>query len=31
MNSPNAVTATVEVAVDPATAFEVFTGEIDRW
>src|SRR5205807_4756936 len=31
MNSTNAVTATVEVAVDPATAFEVFTEEIDRW
>ncbi len=31
MNSTDAVTATVEVAVDPATAFEVFTEEIDRW
>lgn len=25
------VTTSVEVAVDPATAFEVFTAEIDRW
>lgn len=27
----DAVTATVEVAVDPATAFAIFTDEIDRW
>ncbi|MFN2471177.1 MAG: SRPBCC domain-containing protein [Gaiellaceae bacterium] len=26
-----AVTATVEVAVDPATAFEIFTEEIGQW
>lgn len=25
------VTVSVEVGVDPATAFEVFTAEIDRW
>ena len=28
---PATVTATVDVAVDPATAFEVFTEEIDAW
>lgn len=27
----NSVTASVEVAVDPATAFAIFTGEIGRW
>jgi hypothetical protein len=27
----DSVTASVEVALDPATAFEVFTEEIDRW
>ncbi len=31
MISSDAVTATVEVAVDPATAFEVFTAEIGAW
>jgi hypothetical protein len=31
MKPTDAVTATVEVAVDPATAFEIFTEEIDRW
>lgn len=31
MDSTHAVTATVEVGVDPFTAFEIFTGEIDRW
>lgn len=28
---PASVRVTVTVAVDPATAFEVFTGEIERW
>ncbi len=27
----DAVTTTIEVAVDPATAFAIFTEEIDRW
>lgn len=31
MTSSDAVTAMIEVAVDPATAFEVFTGEIGDW
>ncbi len=31
MKSSNVVTATVEVAVDPATAFAIFTQEIGRW
>ena len=31
MRSSDVVSATVEVAVDPATAFAVFTEEIDRW
>ena len=31
MRPPDAVTATVEVALDPATAFEIFTEEIGRW
>ena len=31
MKSTDAVTVTVEVAVDPSTAFEIFTQEIDRW
>src|SRR3989440_12678777 len=31
MKSADAVTVTVEVAVDPSTAFEIFTQEIDRW
>lgn len=31
MSSSDAVTATVEVSVDPLTAFEIFTEEIDRW
>jgi predicted enzyme related to lactoylglutathione lyase/uncharacterized protein YndB with AHSA1/START domain len=31
MTAATAVTVTVEVGVDPATAFEVFTAEIDRW
>jgi hypothetical protein len=31
MKPANVVTATVEVAVHPATAFAIFTQEIDRW
>ena len=31
MNERTSVTASVEVAVDPATAFEVFTEDIDAW
>ncbi len=31
MNSPQAVTVTVEVALDPAAAFAVFTEEIGQW
>ena len=31
MSSTDSVTTSVEVAVDPATAFEVFTEEIDAW
>ena len=31
MSSNGSVTACVEVAVDPATAFAVFTDEIGRW
>src|SRR5437588_9361178 len=31
MKSTDAVTVTVEVAVDPSTAFEIFAQEIDRW
>jgi uncharacterized protein YndB with AHSA1/START domain len=31
VTSGNSVTASVEVPVDPATAFEVFTDEIDTW
>lgn len=31
MRPPDAVTAAVEVALDPATAFEIFTEEIGRW
>ncbi len=31
MSSSAVVTATVEVALDPLTAFEVFTGEIGQW
>ena len=31
MRSTDIVTATVEVAVDPATAFAIFTEEIGRW
>lgn len=31
MNSTPVVTVTVEVAVDPTTAFEIFTEEIGRW
>jgi mannose-6-phosphate isomerase-like protein (cupin superfamily) len=31
MSATDVVTATVEVAVDPATAFAVFTEEIGRW
>jgi hypothetical protein len=31
MRPTDTVTATIEVAVDPATAFEIFTEEIDRW
>jgi uncharacterized protein YndB with AHSA1/START domain len=31
VSTANTVTASVDVPVDPATAFEVFTAEIDRW
>jgi quercetin dioxygenase-like cupin family protein len=31
MNPPDVVTATVEVALDPAAAFAVFTEEIGQW
>jgi quercetin dioxygenase-like cupin family protein/uncharacterized protein YndB with AHSA1/START domain len=31
VNSSSAVTVSVEVAVDPATAFTIFTDEIGRW
>jgi uncharacterized protein YndB with AHSA1/START domain len=31
VSSANSVSASVEVPVDPATAFEVFTEEIDTW
>ena len=31
MSEPTSITASVEVAVDPATAFEVFTADIDAW
>ena len=31
MSAATSVTATVDVAVDPDTAFEVFTAEIDAW
>jgi hypothetical protein len=31
MSSTDSVTTSIEVAVDPATAFEVFTEEIDAW
>ena len=31
MTDPRSVTSTIEVAVDPATAFEVFTEELDCW
>jgi uncharacterized glyoxalase superfamily protein PhnB len=31
MNKPDSVTASVEVAVDPETAFRIFTEEIDAW
>jgi hypothetical protein len=31
MSDADAVTASVEVAVDPATAFAIFTEEIERW
>jgi uncharacterized protein YndB with AHSA1/START domain len=31
VSTATSVTASVEVAVDPATAFEVFTAEIDAW
>lgn len=31
MKFSDAVTVSVEVGVDPATAFEIFTQEIDRW
>jgi activator of Hsp90 ATPase-like protein len=31
MTLPDAVTATVEVALDPEAAFAIFTEEIDRW
>src|SRR6266496_4395327 len=31
MRSTDIVTATVEVAVDPATAFAIFTEEIGQW
>ena len=31
MKLPDAVSASVEVALDPVTAFAVFTEEINRW
>ncbi len=31
MTTPRTVNSSIEVAVDPATAFEVFTKELDRW
>jgi uncharacterized protein YndB with AHSA1/START domain len=31
MTEPSSVTVTTVVAVDPATAFEVFTDEVDLW
>ena len=31
MTGQPVVSVSVEVSVDPATAFEIFTGEIDRW
>ncbi|MET8449026.1 SRPBCC domain-containing protein [Streptomyces sp. NPDC005209] len=31
MSTPATATATVEVACDPATAFDVFTADIGRW
>ena len=31
MTQPASVRVTIHVAVDPATAFDVFTGEIDAW
>jgi hypothetical protein len=31
MRTADAVTASVEVGIDPVTAFEIFTDEIDRW
>ena len=31
MTQTDSVTVTIDVAVDPDTAFEVFTGEIDSW
>lgn len=31
MRSSDAVTVTTKVAVDPATAFRVFTEEVDAW
>jgi hypothetical protein len=31
LSAAEAITASVEVGVDPETAFEIFTAEIDRW
>jgi hypothetical protein len=31
MTTPPSVTVSVDVALDPATAFQVFTEEIDAW
>jgi hypothetical protein len=31
MSSPDPVTVSVELTLDPQTAFEIFTEEIDRW
>jgi hypothetical protein len=31
MNKPASVRVTIYVAVDPATAFDIFTAEIDQW
>jgi hypothetical protein len=31
LSTAEAITASVEVGVDPETAFQIFTAEIDRW
>ena len=31
MTAPRSVASSIEVAVDPATAFQVFTEELDCW